>query len=107
MATPNADERLTTHAPSQPIYLPYAVDYEQLAETTGPDRHLRTICACGDVAEFDPEAWLARGLGARMVVEFSGSLRCPCGRRHARFEVWPGPLGSSGLPVRSASSLYD
>jgi hypothetical protein len=107
MTARNAHGRLTTHACAPPIYLPYEVDYEQLAETVGYDRHLRTICACGAVAEFDPEAWLARGLGARMVAEFSGSLRCPCGRRHARFEVWPGPPGSSGFVIRSAASLYD
>lgn len=96
-----------THAPAQPIYVPCDVDGLTLAETASEGRHLRTLCGCGDVAGLDVSAWLARGLGFKPVTDFSGSLRCPCGRRSARFEVWPGDLLTAGIKVRFAASLYD
>jgi len=107
MLPQTAGRGLTTHAPARPIYLPQEADTETLAEATGDDRHLRTYCACGEVAALDVDAWLARGLGFKAVVEFSGSLRCPCGRRHARFEIWPGALSEACIKIRSAASLYD
>lgn len=107
MPAPSARQRPPTHACTAPVYIMFDVEDETLAECCGPDRHLRTRCACGAVAGFDPEAWIARKLGWRLVASFSGSLRCPCGRRHARFEVWPGTLAQSGLKIRSAAELYD
>lgn len=102
----SAIPRLPTHVPPPPD-LGRAAGDMILADYHGPDRHLRTVCACGVIAAFDPDAWLARRLGWRPIQSFSGSLRCPCGRRHARFEVWPGPLAQSGLKRRAASELYD
>lgn len=106
MPAPSAMPRLPTHVPLRSD-LHRAAGDRTLAECHGPDRRLRTVCACGVVAGLNPEAWLTRRLGWRPVRSFSGSLRCPCGRRHARFEVWPGPLARSGLKVRAASELYD
>jgi len=107
MPPQTASRGLSPYASTRPVYLPHDVDEETLAEATGPNRHLRTYCACGDVAALDADAWLERGLGFKAVVEFSGSLRCPCGRRQARFEVWPGSLSEACIKVRSAASLYD
>lgn len=90
-----------------PPFRPFDAGTTRLSETQGPDRHLRIICACSDIAEFDPAAWTARRLGDRPMADFSDRLRCPCGRRTGRFEVWPGPMGRNGLPIRSAASLYD
>lgn len=106
MAAPNASRRATTHA-RQPIYIPFDASGEPLADCVGEDRHLRAYCACGEVTSFDAEAWLLRGLAFLRMSEFSGRLRCPCGNRHARFEVWPGSLEESGLRMRSASALYE
>lgn len=89
------------------VHVPYEVDLETLNECVGPDRHLRTLCRCGAVTEFDPEAWLARRLGDLSMINFTHRLRCPCGDRYGRFEVWPGPPGQSGLKMRSAAALYD
>jgi hypothetical protein len=106
MPTPSASQRPTTHA-FGPIFIPFDANDEPLAECVGEDRHLRAFCACGEVSSFDAEAWLLRGLAFLSMSEFSGRLRCPCGRRHARFEVWPGSLKESGLKMRSASALYE
>jgi len=106
MTTRSAAQRVTTHAHYKPEWLPYDVDdHETLAEATAKDRHIRAICICGQVAEFDASAWVERGLWFKPLTEFSGSRRCPCGSRRA--EVWPGPLGQSALPMWSAASLYD
>ena len=107
MPASSATTRLPAHVSITPDAPLFSVEDETLAQCQGGDRHLRTRCACGAVAGFDPEAWMARRLGERQVASFSGSLRCPCGRRHARFEVWPGTLAQSGLKVRSAAELYD
>jgi len=97
----------TTHAPTRAIYVPCDVDNLTLAEAVGDNRHLRTFCACGDIAGLDVSAWLARGLGFKAVTDFSGSLRCPCGRRTARFEMWPRALTEAGIKIRSAAALYE
>lgn len=107
MSAPNARPRAMRHAPSPTIFVPFDVEDETLAECVGPDRHLQTLCACGDQSAFDPEVWIARGLGRLPMTSFSGRLRCPCGRRHAQFQVWPGTLAEGGLKVRSAAALYD
>jgi hypothetical protein len=108
MLSQTAGQRLTPHAVYRPVWLPYEADENKtLAEATAEDRHIRTLCACGRVAELDATAWLERGLWFKPLVEFSGNLRCPCGSRRARFEIWPGPHGQSGLPLRFAASLYD
>jgi len=105
MPPSDAHQRATTHART-PVLIPFEADLETLAECVGPDRHLRTICGCGEMAEFDAAAWLERRLGDLSMVNFTDRLRCPCGRRQGRFEVWPGPPGRSGLKARSAASLY-
>jgi hypothetical protein len=106
MPPPTANPRATSHAWTS-VHIPFDADIETLAECVGPDRHLRTICGCGEMAEFDATAWLDRRLGDFSMVNFTDRLRCPCGRRQGRFEVWPGPAGCSGLTTRSAASLYD
>jgi hypothetical protein len=106
MPSPNAPRRATPHVCAD-VLVPFEVDIETLAECVSPDRHLRTICGCGEMAEFDATAWLDRRLGEFSMVNFTDRLRCPCGRRQGRFEVWPGPAGRSGLKTRSAASLYD
>ena len=58
------------------------------------------------MVEFDATAWLDRRLGDVSMINFTDRLRCLCGRRQGRFEVWPGPPGLSGLKTRSAASLY-
>lgn len=105
MSTLSAGQRATTHV-CREVLIPFEADIETLAECVGPDRHLRTVCHCGEKAEFDPEAWIHRGLGYLSIANFSDRLRCPCGSRQGVFEVWPGPAGRSGLPMRSAASLY-
>ena len=107
MLSQTSGRGLTTHVSARPIYLPCDVDTETLSEATGGDRHLRTICRCGDVSALDVSAWLARGLGFKVVTDFSGSLRCSCGQRQARFEIWPGSLAEAFVKVRYAASLYD
>ncbi len=89
------------------VLVAFEADIETLAECVGPDRHLRTICRCGEMVEFDATAWLDRRLGELAMVNFTDRLRCPCGGRQGRFEVWPGPAGCSGLKTRFAASLYD
>ena len=105
MSTPNAKPRATAHA-CPTVLIPFEADLETLAECVGPDRHLRTICGCGEMVEFDATAWLDRRLGDVSMINFTDRLRCPCGRRQGHFEVWPGPPGRSGLKTRSAASLY-
>lgn len=102
-----AKRRPTAHAPIASVFVPYDADSDTLAQTVGQGRHLRVICRCGEVAGFDASAWLDRGLSFKRLADFSGQLRCPCGGRLGRFEVWPGSLAQSGLVVRSAASLYD
>lgn len=106
MPSPAAISRATPHACTS-VLIPFEADIETLAECVAPDRHLRTICGCGEMAEFDATAWLERRLGDFSIVNFTDRLRCPCGRRQGRFEVWPGPAGCSGLKTRFAASLYD
>ena len=106
MPTPSAAQRLMAHA-HHPIYIPFDATDEPLAECVGEDRHLRAYCECGEVTSFDADAWLMRGLAFLSMSEFSGRLRCPCGRRQARFVVWPGSLRESGLKMRAASALYE
>jgi hypothetical protein len=102
IAEPRKLARVTTA-----VLFPFEADIETLAECVGSDRHLRTVCRCGAVAEFDPGAWLQRGLGYLSVANFADRLRCPCGSRQGVFEVWPGAAGHSGLAMRSAASLYE
>lgn len=95
------------HAPSHPLFVPEDADAFTLAQAVAPGQHIETLCPCGQRAEFDAKAWLDRGLGFRPLQDFSGWLRCRCGGRQGRFEVWPGEPGSSGLKIRSAAELYD
>lgn len=95
------------HAPPRQLFVPEGPETFTLAKAAAPGRHIETLCRCGERAEFDARAWLDRGLGFQMLQDFSGRLRCRCGARQARFEVWPGELGTSGLKVRSAAELYD
>jgi hypothetical protein len=106
MPTPNANPRATQRACAS-VHVPFEADIETLAQCVGPDRHLRTLCDCGETAEFDATAWLERRLGDFSIINFTDRLRGPCGRRRGRFEVWPGPAGCSGLKTRFAASLYD
>ena len=59
MLSQTAGRRMTPHACYKPVWLPYEVDgSETLAEATAEDRHIRTICKCGQISEFDgDEAW--------------------------------------------------
>jgi hypothetical protein len=73
-----------------------------LSYGVGPDRHLRATCAaCHRQVVVNAAAWLAEGLGGLRLTHFEARLRCLCGARSARLEVWPGPPpeGSAELSI--------
>lgn len=107
MTDPRAPARAPIHARAAQLFAPESAEGFTLAQAVAPDQHIETLCLCGERTEFDPRAWLDRGLGFQALQDFSGRLRCRCGGRQAWFEVWPGQPGTSGLKVRSAAELYD
>jgi hypothetical protein len=63
-----------------------------LSHGVGPDRHLRAACtACERRVVFDPAPWVDQGLAGLPLTAFEARLRCVCGARRARLEIWPGP----------------
>ncbi len=73
-----------------------------LSHGVGKDRHLRAACAvCGRRVVFDPLPWIEQGLAGLPLRSFEGRLRCVCGARRARLEVWSGPSPQDALPDRS------
>jgi hypothetical protein len=77
-----------------------------LAHGVGPDRHLRASCrSCGRQVVFDPTPWIGERLGGHRLTWFESRLRCLCGGRSARLEIWTGPaptteLGAGIYPFR-------
>jgi hypothetical protein len=76
-----------------------------LAHGVGPVRHLRAHCrVCGRRIVFDPTHWIRQHLGGLRLTHFETRLRCICGARQARLEIWSGPA-EPGLPDLSIYSF--
>jgi hypothetical protein len=62
-----------------------------LAHAVGQDRHLRARCpCCRQMAVLDASPWIEMRLGAQRLESFEDRLRCVCGSRRARLEIWSG-----------------
>src|SRR5580698_239711 len=59
-----------------------------LAQSVGPDRHLRADCDCGAFGVVDPSPWVAARLGGHPLRSFQTRLRCLCGAENVSLEVW-------------------
>ncbi len=73
-----------------------------LSHGIGPDRHLRAACGvCGRRVVFDARQWVEQGLAGLPLIRFEARLRCVCGARRARLEVWSGPPPAGCPPDRT------
>lgn len=63
-----------------------------LGHAVGPDRHLRARCpSCGAQAILPAKSWVERREGGVSLDALGARMRCLCGGRWARMEVWHGP----------------
>lgn len=73
----------------------------RLEDALGEDRHLVACCPaprCEARTPCDPASWIGEGLGRLPLRVFSERLRCSCGSRQARLEIWPGAFAPIDHP---------
>lgn len=70
------------------MYWDGALEGLPLAHSIGENRHLRAVCACGASSVVDTSMWIAEGLGGQPIPSFYDRMRCACGARSVKLEIW-------------------